>query len=95
MTSEIRDVIELFTFGGCNSYAFKTIPSCRIASPGIFENNFSTLFFLKKIFWNLVAVTFVGKSAVRRFHATSALIQEKKVNKQMHNYEIFRCSNCS
>lgn len=48
MTSEIRDVIELFTFGGCNSYAFKTIPSCRIASPGIFENNFSTLFFLKK-----------------------------------------------
>lgn len=50
MTSEIRDVIELFTFGGCNSYAFKTIPSCRIASPGIFENNFSTLFFLKKIF---------------------------------------------
>lgn len=63
MTSEIRDVIELFTFGGCNSYAFKTIPSCRIASPGIFENNFSTLYFLKKIFWNLVAVTFVGKSA--------------------------------
>lgn len=59
-------------------------PSCGcITSDCIFENSLSTLFFKKNLFLNRVAVLILLVHQWMLF-ATTPLIQEKKVNKQMH-----------